>query len=536
MSKSSSQVTSAWTERVDDEETRAYFQQRLLLFAKMMFIIDTLFFGIALLAYQLYPSMMPSRINVLHLIGGICLLLLFAAWHLLLPREHRSLRQLLALDAFLIVSMAVAFGILCFFSYDRTVNMWSVFIWTIFLVFGRVLYVPSTAARTAVLSAIAFTCIAAAGTAVAVWRPEGLSVPGPVWAFGSIFYGAVAVLIAAVGSHVMYGLRSRVLAAEKLGQYTLGRKIGEGGMGAVYEAHHALLRRPTAIKLLPPQKAGAESMVRFEREVQITAELNHPNTVEIYDYGRSRDGLFYYAMEFLDGMDLETLVAEHGPQTPARVVHILAQASGALQEAHARELIHRDIKPANILLCELGGVPDIAKVVDFGLVKELKDDSMLTTGSMVGGTPAYISPEAVMDPDSVGPVSDLYALGAVGYFLLTGTPLFRATSLMEMCVHHVRSDPDPVAERTEQEISSELASLIMECLSKEVSERPESATEFRSRLRAVPESELWDEDAALEWWRSLPEKKPPSEAIDCTAMTIQRAALGAADTVYPGEP
>lgn len=530
-----SEGAAAWTERVDDEETRTYFQERLRLFAKMMFIIDAVFFAIAVGAYQVYPEMQPRHMDVLHVIGVSALVLLGFMWRVLLKREHPSLKLLLLLDTVLVIGIALIFGVLCFFSYDHDVNMWSMFIWTVFMVTARGLYVPSTARRTAVLSGIAVGCIAVAGTMVAIWQPQGLSVPGPVWAIGATLYGAVAVLISSVGSNVMYGLRSQVRAAEKLGQYTLGRKIGEGGMGAVYEAHHALLRRRTAIKLLPPQKAGADSMVRFEREVQITAELKHPNTVAIFDYGRSRDGLFYYAMEFLDGMDLETLVREHGEQSPARVVHILLQACGALEEAHRQELIHRDIKPANILLCELGGVPDVAKVVDFGLVKELKGDSQMTTATMVAGTPAYISPEAVMAPDTVGPAADLYALGAVGYFLLTGKPLFAAGSSMEMCVHHVRTEPPPLQERTDQNISEELAAIIMACLEKAQADRPSSAAELRKRLQSVPEATAWDEGAALQWWRSLPEQKFTDRSSDSRSMTVKRTALGTADTHEAGE-
>tara|TARA_R110002096_G_scaffold433887_3_gene653802 strand:+ start:3848 stop:5458 length:1611 start_codon:yes stop_codon:yes gene_type:complete len=535
MANGSEGGTGAWTARVDDEETRAYFQERLRLFAKMMFIIDSLFFAIAVGAYQVYPEMQPKHMAVLHAIGGAGLFLLGLMWRVLLQREQRSLRLLLLLDSVLVIGIAVIFGVLCFFSYDHDVNMWSMFIWTVFMVTARVLYVPSTARRTAVLSSIAVGCIAFAGTMVAIWQPSGLSVPGPVWAVGSTLYGGVAVLISAVGSNVMYGLRSQVRAAEKLGQYTLGRKIGEGGMGAVYEAHHSLLRRRTAIKILPHRKAMADSMVRFEREVQITAELKHPNTVAIYDYGRSRDGLFYYAMEFLDGMDLETLVREHGEQSPARVVHILLQACGALQEAHEQELIHRDIKPANLLLCELGGVPDVTKVVDFGLVKELKGDSQMTTASMVAGTPAYISPEAVMSPETVGPAADLYALGAVGYFLLTGKPVFSAASSMEMCVHHVRTEPAPLSDRTDQNISKELDSLIMECLAKEQSGRPASAAELRKRLREVPEAGTWNEAAALAWWRALPKEKPAEQEAPNNLLTVQRMTLGTDDTYQAGD-
>ncbi len=488
--------------RIDDDETRAFYQERLALFAKMMFIIDATFFAGTLGAYLLYPEIKPAMSTELLIVGASSIVLLLGFWRFMLKTQRTSLQEILWMDTFLVITTSVVFSLLCFLSYDREVNMWSMFIWTVFMVFGRVLYVPSSAKRTFFLSTAAVSMQFLAGTAVAIWQPDNLSVPGPLWSLGSGFYGAIAVLIATVGSKVIYGLRSQVRAAKKLGQYTLGRKIGEGGMGTVYEAHHALLRRPTAIKILSPEKASADSMRRFELEVQSTAELAHPNTVAIFDYGRSSDGLFYYVMEYLDGLDLETLVAAYGPQDGSRVVHILMQVSGALQEAHSRDLIHRDIKPANILLSELGGVPDVAKIVDFGLVKELAEGTK-TTASLAAGTPAYIAPEAVMDHDAVGAASDIYCLGAVAYFLLTGTPVFEAKNAMEMVVHHVRTEPEPVSDRTDNPVSEELSGIIMSCLAKSPKDRPVSAQALREKLRKTPEFSKWQEEPALEWWKAL---------------------------------
>jgi serine/threonine-protein kinase len=276
-------------------------------------------------------------------------------------------------------------------------------------------------------------------------------------------------------------------------------------MGVVYRASHAMLRRPTAIKLLPPDRAGETSLARFEREVQITAELSHPNTVAIYDYGRTPDGLFYYAMEYLDGINLEDLVREHGPQPAGRVLAILNQVCGALAEAHERGLVHRDVKPANIILTERGGEPDVAKVVDFGLVKPVMTDDPRPTVSMPGvvaGTPLYLSPESLMSPDSGDSRADLYALGAVGYFLITGRPVFDGATVAEIIGHHLHTDPVPPSQRLGREVPVDLETVLLQCLRKNPDDRPPGARELRERLRRcrVP---AWTTTEAAEWWSAF---------------------------------
>ncbi len=315
-------------------------------------------------------------------------------------------------------------------------------------------------------------------------------------------YAALPVIISTVTSRVIYGLQQKVREATQLGQYTLEEKIGEGAMGTVYRARHAMLRRPTAIKLLPPGKAGEQNLVRFEREVQHTSRLTHPNTVAIYDYGRTPDGIFYYAMEFLDGIDLEQLVRGDGHQPPARVVHVLAQVCGALAEAHGAGLIHRDIKPANILLCERGGVHDVAKVVDFGLVKErtaVDGGVSLSAAHTITGTPLYLSPEAIDAPERVDPRSDLYALGAVGYFLLTGRPVFEADSVIAVCGHHLHTPPVPPAERLGRRLPDSLSRLLLQCLAKRPEERPQTAADLRAALLGCGVAP-WTEVEAAAWW------------------------------------
>ena len=292
--------------------------------------------------------------------------------------------------------------------------------------------------------------------------------------------------------------------AQRLGQYTLERKIGKGGMGRVYRARHVMMRRPTAVKLLLPEKTGAASLARFEREVQLTARLSHPNTVTIFDYGRTPDGIFYYAMELLEGASLETIVRIGGPQPAARVIHILDAVAGALTEAHGINLIHRDIKPANIMLCTQGGELDVPKVLDFGLVRDLasRNDSTLTSEGQTTGTPLYMSPEALRDPDNVGARSDLYALGAVGYFVLTAQPVFEGKSVPEIWSHHLNTEPIPPSQHLEARVPEDLESVLLACLSKSPEDRPQTASELSAKLASCADWGAWTEDRRQGWWES----------------------------------
>jgi eukaryotic-like serine/threonine-protein kinase len=310
-----------------------------------------------------------------------------------------------------------------------------------------------------------------------------------------------AVVIATLASHVIYGLRQQVSEARRLGQYTLLEKIGEGGMGTVYRASHAMLRRPTAVKLLPANRAGAEDTQRFEREVQLTSQLTHPNTISIFDYGRTPDGVFYYAMEYLEGVNLEDLVQIDGPQPPARVVHILRQVAASLSEAHGIGLVHRDIKPSNVILVsDRGGARDVAKVVDFGLVKELDNVVSLTREGRFAGTPHYLSPEAIMKPSLVSAQSDLYSLGCVAYYLLTGQRVFDARSVIEVCHHHLHTQPVPPGERLGRPVAEDLSAVVMACLEKPMERRPASALVLVDMLDACRSTGPWTADLARQWW------------------------------------
>jgi serine/threonine-protein kinase len=332
---------------------------------------------------------------------------------------------------------------------------------------------------------------------------ESLRELPPIVVDAMTFVGMVFVAATGVISHVIYGLRRQVRDAMRLGQYQLGRKLGEGGMGVVHEATHLMLRRPTAVKLLPVEKAGEQTVARFEREVQQTSRLEHPNSVSIYDYGRTPDGQFYYAMELVEGVTLQQLVDGHGPVSSARTVSILSQAARALAEAHARGLVHRDIKPANIMLCERAGVPDTVKVLDFGLVKALDDpaaDAGLTQANAIVGTPHYLAPEAISAPDGVGPPADVYGLGAIGYYLLTGRDVFPGDSVIEVCSQHLKSEPEPPSAVLGAPIAPGLEALILRCLAKSPDERPRDGAALVRELEALSTAE-WTIGDARAWWR-----------------------------------
>lgn len=292
------------------------------------------------------------------------------------------------------------------------------------------------------------------------------------------------------------------IEAQQLGQYTLEKKLAAGAMGVVYKGHHSMLRRETAIKMLDVDKVNDASLVRFEREVQITCQLNHPNTVAIYDYGRTPEGVFYYAMEFLDGINLQTLVEEYGPQPEGRVIHILSHICGSLYEAHLLGLVHRDIKPANIMINRRGGETDVVKVLDFGLVKALDETKQIeaTLSNSLTGTPLYMAPEAIQAPNTVDGRSDLYAVGAVGYFLLTGKPVFDSSSLVELCQQHVEAAPLPLSQRLGKPVTPELEHAILACLEKSRNRRPATARDLADLLRRCPSANTWSMDDADAWW------------------------------------
>ena len=300
---------------------------------------------------------------------------------------------------------------------------------------------------------------------------------------------------------------------EDIGSYTLDSRLGIGGMGEVWKAKHKLLARDAAIKLIRPQVLRAssgrqESLVRkrFEREAQVTASLRSPHTVALYDFGHARDGSFYYVMELLDGIDLETLVNQYGPMDPGRVVHILYQACKSLEEAHKAGLVHRDIKPRNILLCKLGLEYDFTKVLDFGLVKSLRPsdlaESMLTVEGVITGTPAYLAPEIALGNRNIDGRADLYSLGCVAYFLLSGLLVFDESSPTAFAMAHVQTIPIPLSQRSELSIPAGLEAIVTQLLEKDPARRIQTAQELARRLRTLRDVPVWCPDRAAQWWET----------------------------------
>lgn len=325
-------------------------------------------------------------------------------------------------------------------------------------------------------------------------------------------------------------LREEVQHAQRLGQYILLEKIGQGGMGEVYRAQHAMLRRPTALKLVRADRTDEETLARFEREVQHTAELTHPNTITIYDYGRTNDGTFYYAMEYLDGADLGAIVELTGAMGPARAIHVLVQIAEALTEAHGRGLVHRDIKPANVLLTSTHAA-DVVKVVDFGLVKHVGTgaDALVTQAGAISGTPMYMSPEALTAPETLGPSADVYAVGCIAHFLITGSPVFAGRTLYEIIGHHLYTPPDRARGPKGEELPPPLADMVLACLAKQPDARPTMADVASTlrRLMAIPEL-AWGVEEGARWWNQHGELLRAHRASHATSVdrsVVARAPL-----------
>jgi hypothetical protein len=497
------------------EEARAFLQRRIALFWKVMFFMCL--FGTAVGATGALAK--PGLDFVITV--GLAIEAGVVWW--LARRGHRSIRFSRRIEAGALLLNAVGSAFLFRYTFagfvrehslvttegftmaDAYVSMLQLGGTTV-MVAIRAAFIPSAPRRTLMLNLavgapmiLATTLLLPTPQGGLGWRALDRTILPWLPATAAMVWSLTSVTCAAI-SWVIYGLRVEVREARQLGQYVLERKIGEGGMGEVYRARHGMMRRPSALKLLRVDRAGEGSLRRFEREVQLTARLTHPNTITIFDYGRTHDGVFYYAMELLDGANLERIVAVDGPQAPGRVVRILSMACGALSEAHAIGLIHRDLKPANIMLCTQGGEQDVVKLLDFGLVKDLEVDREvgLTGAHTLTGTPQYMAPESIRAPDSVDARTDIYALGAVAYYLLAGRPVFDGQSIFEVCGQHLHHQPAPLRARGVP-VTADLEAVVLACLEKDPDRRPGTAAELRRRLEACA-VDPWDAERARGWW------------------------------------
>ena len=329
-----------------------------------------------------------------------------------------------------------------------------------------------------------------------------------------MFISLAATIFAAVSSvRMISNLRKQADEAKEFSRYRLKHKIGSGGMGDVYLAEHKLMKRPCAIKVIRPEKAGdPKAIARFEREVRATARLNHWNSISIYDYGRTADGTFFYVMEYLTGMSASDLVKRKGPLSPGRVVYLLKQVCNALSEAHAVQLVHRDIKPANLIVAEMGGSFDVIKLLDFGLAKPMSnalqntEDSELTVAGSLTGSPLYMSPEQAMGEVQTDQRSDIYGVGGVAFFMLTGRPPFEGGATLKVLLSHLNDPAVPPSSVRKhaygQSISPELDAIVLKCLAKSADDRYQSARELHDALNSIPESSQWNERLAEQWWTS----------------------------------
>ena len=367
--------------------------------------------------------------------------------------------------------------------------------------------VPSTPGKTMLAGVVAVSM-----NPIAMWiaRARGTwNFASPADALVMHFPDYLLLGVAVVISHVVTRLGQQVARAREMGSYQVGELLGRGGMGEVYHATHRMLARPAAIKLIRPEVLGGTdpaaaqlAVTRFRREAETAASLRSPHTVELYDFGVTDDQTLYFVMELLEGLNLESLVRQHGPVPAGRVVHILRQVCASLEEAHARGLVHRDIKPANIHVGRLGLVFDFVKVLDFGLVKPFTDrrveHSLATQGGLVVGTPGYMAPEMALS-DKVDGRSDLYSVGCVAYYLLTGRQVFEGETLMQVFAHHLQTAAPPPSQTSPFAVPPDLDRLVLSCLAKKPEDRPQSAAELDRRLAAI-DVERWTDADARQWW------------------------------------
>ncbi|MFA9471675.1 MAG: protein kinase [Deltaproteobacteria bacterium] len=495
-------------------EAKAFYQSRVASFGLIIAAAGAIGFGFRIIIGLATGTFLEKMGDPGYLLHASAIVPCMAMW-LVCRGGPRSLATVIAAE-----TMGLLFASVAYIGMGMTippeVGADVITAFTIsFAFFARAVFVPSTARHTAWLGLIigfplvGMMALHYRDVDPAMWRMVGYDTRGferstiiLSTALMTTMWWTLTVGLSSIASYVIHRLRSEVSSIRSLGQYQLERKLGEGAMGVVYQATHGMLKRPTAVKLLRPELGGREVHDLFRREVQLTATLKHPHTITIYDYGRTPEGLFYYAMELLEGASLQDVVDATGPQPVPRVVRILRDVALALDEAHRVGLIHRDVKPSNIMLARQGGEYDVVKVLDFGLVKRVQDDDDPETSDSgsIRGTPHYLSPEGVNTPQEVDARSDLYALGAVGYCLLTGRPVFEGDTAFEVCAQHVQATPAPLSEARGEPIPKELERLILSCLAKRKDDRPASAQALADALDQL-DLPPWTRADAERWWQ-----------------------------------
>ncbi|MDR3635058.1 MAG: serine/threonine-protein kinase [Isosphaeraceae bacterium] len=499
-------------------ETRSVLQSRLFELA----VIYLLIFGMAFFWRHVILRRYDVTISSLHVVS---LLALGGAAYLFHRQTPMSMTRLRALELTMIGMMAIRVAFAQYWlmlshsqhndpmAAQRTMQNHVLLVAILILTSG--IYVPKSWRRAALVGVPLALLPFATLLLLRLRHPEAMGwlarrgASGGTAPIGLYSYDCMLLLTLAVGAawgaNTISRLRRQVVEARQLGQYRLRRRIGAGGMGEVYLADHQLLKRPCAVKLIRPDDAAdPKALERFEREVRITATLSHWNTVEIYDYGRTEEGTYYYVMEYLPGLSLAELVEHHGPQPAGRVVYLLRQVCNALREAHAAGLIHRDIKPSNIFAARRGGVDDVAKLLDFGLVLPL-----VTTGgprpaqeARALGTPLHMSPEQALGHQELDARSDIYSLGTVAYFLLTGAPPFAKGNGFEVMMAHTRARVAPMSQAGVT-VPEDLERIVLRCLAKDPADRYQDAEALEHALSDCGCVGEWDQAQAALWWRQV---------------------------------
>jgi serine/threonine-protein kinase len=442
----------------------------------------------------------------------------FIASYCFLSRRSIALRRLRMLELALF-AMTVAFFVTIHYRLVQlrvaesdpimlmaTVKNTVLFVFAMIVLYG--MFIPNTWRRAAVVVSAMVAATVASPVALKLLHPEVFRFAAPLLTFEIVSENVLMLAIGAgvtvYSSHIINALRVEAFEARELNQYRLKGTIGAGGMGVVYLAEHQWLKRPCAIKLIAPDRAGdPKALASFEREVRTTARLSHPNTVEIYDYGRTEDGRFYYVMELLNGLSLADLVASFGPLPPGRAIFLLRQACGALSEAHAAGLVHRDLKPANIFAARRGNLYDFVKLLDFGLVLPQSEShgSETSRDGHIAGSPQYMAPEQTTGECRPDARTDLYGLGAIAYFLLTGRPPFTGPTAMAVMISVARDEVAPPS-RYRPDVPADLEHVVLRCLAKTPADRYQNADDIDEDLAACTSAPLWNHALAVEWWRS----------------------------------